>query len=640
MRDFFQRQEKARGRTTLFMGLFVLAVLVVILGVYSAASATVFLLKAFNRPETIVKFVYWDTILFFQTTMATALVIIIASMNKVRSLKGGGGSVALMLGGRLVQPNTRDAAEKRLLNVVEEMAIASGVPVPDVYVMGHETGINAFAAGVGLGDSIICVTKGALMLLSRDELQGVVAHEFSHIFNGDTALNLQLMGMLHGILVISLLGKKMISVLRHTAGRSIWVMFVGGSALYIIGSIGLFCGNLIKAAVSRQREYLADASAVQFTRNPSGLSGALKKIGGLGSGSKLWHPSAPEASHMYFGDGQAASLFPMLSTHPPLDERITRLEPRFDGNYPRVKPLETEKPPKPIRIVPSRDMKAAAMTGAVAMAILDNMGAPMKEHLEEAGDIIGGLPEAVREAAREPYSARALIYTLLVDHDEGVRLRQMDTLVREETVGVVHETGTLLESLPLVDGRARLVLMDMVMPALRTLSREQYISFRETVRALAGADGKLSLLEYVLKHVILHRLDEHFNKRPKKPAQIYSLNGVRRECVLVLSMLARVGERDEEKASLAFMHAARVLWGKGVKADLLERGQCNTGQLDRALERLGLASMLVKKKLIAACIECVAYDKAITAEEGELLRVLTGAMGCPAPIWLVGKEAA
>ena len=286
----------------------------------------------------------WNPELFGLVAMGTSAVIAAGSLYKMAALSGGGHTVAELLGGRLLRADAATPAERRLLNVVEEMAIASGVPVPPVYLLENELGINAFAAGHAPGDAVVAVTAGTLARLSRDELQGVIAHEFSHILNGDMRLNIRLMGVLFGILVIGLTGW---IIFRSTTGGYVRLgardddrkgfnpLPLIGLALYVIGYVGVFFGNLIKAAVSRQREFLADASAVQFTRNPDGIAGALKKIGAVAEGSRIQDPHAEEASHMFFGDALSGwtELFGLLATHPPLVERIKRIDPSFDGDF-------------------------------------------------------------------------------------------------------------------------------------------------------------------------------------------------------------------------------------------------------------------------------------------------------------------
>ncbi len=328
--DFFERQDKARRNTRLLVFYFALAVLSLIVAVDAAVALTFRLVSAHESSfgETPPNPVRFD--LMAAATLGTLAIVSIGSISKTLQLASGGSAVAELLDGRLIHSETRDANERKLLNIVEEMSIASGVPVPQVYVMDNEDGINAFAAGHSTSDAAISVTRGALQLLTRDELQGVIAHEFSHVLNGDMRLNIRLMGLIFGILCLTVIGR----VLIRTRGRKNPLPLLG-LALIIIGFAGVFFGRLIQAAVSRQREGLADASSVQFTRNPAGLAGALKKIGGLEQGSKLKSPRAEEASHLFFANGVGESFFGLLATHPPLIERIRALDPSFDGKFPR-----------------------------------------------------------------------------------------------------------------------------------------------------------------------------------------------------------------------------------------------------------------------------------------------------------------
>ncbi|MGD9265520.1 MAG: M48 family metallopeptidase, partial [Lysobacterales bacterium] len=327
--NFFEHQERSRRQTRWLVFLFLLAVLAIIavidIAILLAFGAMNVEQQGWAAPDTLQS--NWT--LLAGGAFVTALVIALASLFKTMALRSGGGKVARDLGGSRVEADERDPLRRRLYNVVEEIALASGVPVPEVYVLERESAINAFAAGYTPADAAVAVTRGALEKLDRNELQGVIAHEFSHVFNGDMRLNIRLMGALFGILVLSLIGRK---VLRGSlyAGRSrnsngAPVMLIA-VAVTLVGYIGLFFGRWIKSAVSRQREYLADASAVQFTRDPDGIAGALKKIAVYSDASYL-NAETEEVSHMLFGAGEKASMF---ATHPPLNDRIGRIDPSFD----------------------------------------------------------------------------------------------------------------------------------------------------------------------------------------------------------------------------------------------------------------------------------------------------------------------
>ncbi|HOB34044.1 MAG TPA: M48 family metallopeptidase, partial [Verrucomicrobiota bacterium] len=350
--DFFEQQDKARRNTRWLAIYFAAGVAFLVLAIYAAVLV---IYSWAIAPGTEVEGVraapaLWNPRLFTGVAIGTLSVVFLGSLFKTMELSRGGSAVATMLGGRLVSPNTEDPDERRLLNVVEEMALASGVPVPQVYVLDNERGINAFAAGHSTSDAAIGVTRGCVQLLNRDELQGVIAHEFSHILNGDMRLNLRLMGLIFGILCIAVIGRILLRTgsrtyrlgARNRGGNPLPLL---GLALLLIGYVGVFFGRLIQAAVSRQREFLADASAVQFTRNPGGIAGALKKIGGLVYGSRLESAHAEEASHMFFGNGLSNAWFSLMATHPPLVERIRAIDPAFDGRFPRVSAAEVKEPP-------------------------------------------------------------------------------------------------------------------------------------------------------------------------------------------------------------------------------------------------------------------------------------------------------
>ncbi len=416
--DYFQNQDVARKRTGLLVFLFITAVILIVLSVYFAIGLVLELAEPQGPGETVQGLArLWNPELFGMVALGTSGLIAGGSLFKIAALSGGGHTVAELLGGRLLHPDKASPDERRLLNVVEEMAIASGLPVPPVYLLENEAGINAFAAGHTSGDAVVAVTSGTLQRLTRDELQGVIAHEFSHILNGDMRLNIRLMGVLFGILVIGLTGW---IIFRSSMGGG--YVRVGardddrkgfnpipliGLALYIIGYVGVFFGNLIKAAVSRQREFLADASAVQFTRNPDGIAGALKKIGALAEGSRVGDSHAEEASHMFFGEAVSGlnELFGLLSTHPPLIERIQRIDPSFTGDFSQVRLDRIEEAaPTRQRLIPGMRSGVMGLTAAAAVA---RVGTIDQAHIDYAADLKESFPAPLAQAVRDPLGAQA-----------------------------------------------------------------------------------------------------------------------------------------------------------------------------------------------------------------------------------------
>lgn len=667
MQDFFSRQEEARRTTRRLVILFALAIVAIVVAVYLAIKLLVFGAELKGVGLGLAGGGLWHAELFAWVTAATLLVIFAGSSFKTLQLRAGGPAVAELLGGRPVDPNTDDPEERRLLNVVEEMAIASGTPVPDVYLLDRERGINAFAAGHDPDDTVIGVTRGTAHLLSRDELQGVVAHEFSHILHGDVRLDLRLMGLVFGILVLGSIGYHLMRSgfwggSRRRKGGGLALI---GLALFVIGWVGVFFARLIKAAVSRQREFLADASAVQYTRNPGGIAGALRKIGGFTTGSRLDTGRAEEASHLFFADGLRARWLGLTATHPPLDERIRRIDPAFDGTYPTVRWPDAARTPSeaapeekagagPLPIPPvlgdALETAGAGLGsggGAGPDAVAASVGTLDPAHLVWAAALLEGMPDPLRRAAREPASARALVYALLLDPKEEVRARQREVLEREAEPEVVAETGRLLPVLSRAGRDARLPLADLALPALRRLSREQYGRFRRTVTALAEADRRIDLFEYALRRMILRHLEPRFAEgaegegaKKGRAVQYYALRGLREEISLLLSMLAHTGHDGPEAAREAVTAGAAELAGL-VQVDALERSACRLSALDAALDRLAQVTPRLKERVLRAAVAAAGHDRRVTEREGELLRAIADGLGCPVPPFLTadGEDA-
>ena len=629
--DFFERQDAARRNTTRLVILFALAVLALIVSIDLLLAATMGYLG--RNPET--GAVDWalavDPQVVSLAVFGTLIVAGGGTLFKIAQLRGGGQVVAEQLGGRLLNPDTTVPSEQQLLNVVQEMAIASGAPTPPVYLLDHEAGINAFAAGFTPSDAVIGVTRGAAEGFTRDEMQGVIAHEFSHILNGDMRLNIRLIGLLHGILIIGILGYFVLRMAAFSgAGRSRsrqesspLPLLALGAGLMAVGLFGTLFGNLIKAAVSRQREFLADASAVQFTRQPAGIAGALKRIGGATTGSGVQSPNAPEASHMFFGRA-TRGLSGLFSTHPPLAERIRRIDPSWDGALPEGPPVTSTEP--------SRAGVAAFAGGAASSAAptVDQVGQPAGEaHLQYAERLVKSLPAQLVSAAHETYGARAVVYALLLDHEAEPRQRQLMHLEGAADPGVYEETLRLIPIVQQLDMRARLPLLDMSLPALRGLVRAQYELFKQNVAALVQADNAIDLFEWSLHRILLHDLEAHFVRRSPPRVRHRTLASVRSHSELLLSMLAYAGHRDLESAQHGFEQAKRTL---GLpKARLHPVDDLQFSALDTALAAVEEAAPKVKRQLLRAAVACIAADRAVTATEAELLRAMSASIGCPMP---------
>ncbi len=644
--DFFEHQARARRKTVLLVVYFLAAVVLIILAVYAVIAVAV--AQYANDDGGRLPADYWTPEIFLAVSAVTIFIITIGTLYKVFELSGGGETVARAVGGRPVNPDTQVLSERILLNVVEEMALASGTPVPPVYVMDQEHAINAFAAGTTPQNAVIGVTRGTIETLKRDELQGVIAHEFSHVLNGDMRLNIRLIAVLNGILLIATVGY----ILMRTGGTRTYFannkkggnpLPLVGLALYIIGYIGVFFGHLIKSAVSRQREFLADASAVQFTRYPDGIAGALKKIGGLSFGSRLKTERAEEASHMYFGNGLRAPFLQMLATHPPLDERIRRIEPKFDGKFPEVGPIKHTADelvdPRTLRMARQGKQLAhsAAVAGASAFAhdpsaAINQVGAPDLGHVRYAAALVDSLPMEVASTIRDPLGAVATIYALLVDDDEpDIRRVQLDHLTHAGDPRAVAEMQRIAPHVAQVTAESKLPLVSMTLPALKGLSPAQRKAFAADVMFLIKADKRVSLFEYAVHRLIVTRLVERLTHQRPHVVTPRTLRRLAPVVSRLLSTLAQWGSRDAAEVRRAFDAAIATLPTRGARLQLLSREQCDIGVLDEALNQLADVAPAVKKPILNACAVCIGSDGKATVEETELLRVIADALGCPMP---------
>jgi Zn-dependent protease with chaperone function len=652
--NFFENQDRARRKTGLLIFFFAAAVAAIVATLYALAVFVV----GFQGQDPVTGAMrwnlhWWSPELLTQVALFTLFVVGGGSLFKIAQLRGGGAVVAERMGGRLLHADTRDPVERKLLNIVEEMAIASGTATPPVYLLDGEAGINAFAAGFTPNDAAIGVTRGCAERLSRDELQGVIAHEFSHVLSGDMRLNIRLIGVVHGILIIGILGYWLLrsaawsgaASRRSNRDNSGAVLLAIGFGLMVIGFLGTFFGNLIKASVSRQREFFADASAVQFTRNPDGLVGALKKIGGLEVGSRIENPNAPEASHMFFG----RALPSLFSTHPPLEERIRRLDPRFEGE---VRHAAAPTAPAAADTVAGfaadtvagfaadtvAGFAADAVAGVAAEPVgagVDQIGAATPAHVEQAARLIASLPAALTEAAHESWGVRAVIYALLIGDDDAVRRGQLDRLARHADDGVLEETERLLPIVVGLEAAQELTLVDLVIPALRELSPRQYGAFKDNVAALIAADRRIDVFEWTLQRILLQHLAPAFEPVRASRVRHRSLERVAPACAVMLSTLAWAGARSHADAEAAFAHGADELRLPGLR--LLEPEQSGLDALDEALAVLDGLAPLKKGVLLHACAATVAADREVTDREVQLVRAISDSLGCPMPPLLAGQ---
>jgi len=652
--NFFESQERAHKHTTLLIVLFGVAVIalivmtnVLVLVVFGVVNS-----QQMRDGQSFVAQMDWK--MAATVGAGVSVVVLVGSLYKMMALSAGGKVVAESLGGQLIPRNTEEPNQRKLLNIVDEMAIASGTPAPPVYLLANEPGINAFAAGFSPRDAILGITQGAIEQLDRDQLQGVIAHEFSHIFNGDMRLNIRLMGALNGILILGILGYYLMYSASFSgrrrgndnSGVAILALAVG---LMVIGFAGTFFGGLIKAAVSRQREYLADASAVQFTRNADGIAGALKRIGGLKSGSIVRNPGAPEVSHAFFAQGITGFTQWLSSTHPPLASRILRIDPQWDGKFDVSElppPVESQPPAGGTSAMRRPDMArnmaavAAEAAAADAVAIMDQIGQPTQESVLLARSLLSEMPAAIREAAREPYGARAVMYCLLLDKEAGLREQQLALLQDRADKDVYALTISLMPQMDALELRFRLPIIDIAMPALKQLSHIQYPPFLKNLAALINMDSKVDLFEWSLQKILSRHLDGHFHKPLPATARYQDLGQLTRELGFILSVMAHAGAMDQNRAQRAFDASARMLASTGLT--LLSKDQIRIADLDQVLDKLDRLAPADKSRLLTACVISTWHDQKATPAEVELLRAFASVLDCPMPPGMApgGRRAA
>jgi hypothetical protein len=522
-------------------------------------------------------------------------------------------------------------------------------------MMRDEKGINAFAAGYRPGDAVIGVTKGCVEGLTRDELQGVMAHEFSHIINGDMRLNIRLIGLLSGIVLISLIGHIMLRAgalsgggrrSKEGGGAVIVILFVA-VAMLVVGSIGALAARMIQASVSRQREFLADAAAVQFTRNPAGIANALRRIGGGSSHARVKHPRAQEAGHMFFGEGSGSSSFGgSLASHPPLKTRIKRVDPSWDGSM--LEPLGPADDHADRRPLTPRERLERAMPGAQAgtgpggqaailLPLLALAGQPTPAHIDHARTLIGAIPRPLREAAHNASTGRAVVYALLLDRQNtDIRDAQIARLQSQgdpAIAALVTRLGPLAIALP---RDQRLPLLDMTLGSLAHMSDGQHQTFRANIKALIEMDKSVSLFEWVTLGVLTRHLDDRFGAAKPRAVQYYSLGRLGDEVSVLLSAIARAGAADADAAAKAFDLGAATI--NGVKPRLLSKPECTLNRLDAVLTTLAGCTGRLKADLLRAAALVAGADREITATEAELIRAVADTLGVPVPPLLPGQK--
>lgn len=631
--NFFESQDTARRNTGRLIFLFAMAVVslilitnllvMIIFGVLSAEVDSVSAASGFRFN--------WE--IFLGVSVLVAAIILLGSLYKIATLSGGGARIAEMMNGKLLVSGSGDFKEQQLLNVVEEMAIASGTPVPPVYVM-EEEGINAFAAGYTPSDAVVGITRGALNTLNREQLQGVIAHEFSHILHGDMRINIRLIGILHGIMVLGIIGYYLMRSGAHSrrSKDSGGIVFLG-LGLLVIGYVGTFFGNLIKAAVSRQREYLADASAVQFTRNPNGIAGALMQIGNHSTRSYLSHPGSNEISHALFEEGNKSALSRLYATHPPLSKRIEAILPNWDGSYDLVTGPEqevTDTTEAAAGMSRSEKFTAAIVTGAiVGDQLVSQTGNPDGKNLSQAHALLQQIPAGLLSAAREPSAARALVYLMVLGEGESLKEQQLNFLRQSADTGVYQELENLLELGEVIEPEYRLPLIEICLSSLRQLSAQQYELFKTNFEQVIKIDNKVNLFEWSLQKLLFHHLQAVFDSAHKPRLGRKDLKKCESAVSTLLSLLAHASRQPEGEKQAAFQSAAEQL---AMPLQYLSTEQIGFGGINKALDTLNEVKPLQKPLLLKAMAACIVADELIEPAEIELLRAVAASIDCPMPL--------
>ncbi|NQD35431.1 M48 family metallopeptidase [Permianibacter sp. IMCC34836] len=639
--DFFGRQDWARRRSKWLVGYFILAVVMIVVAV-NAATYFAFRISGVTKLPPAE---WFGSAAFGWLSLITLIVIALGSLLKMAQLSGGGQAVADMVGARRVLPETSDPLERRLINVVEEMAIASGTPLPRIYVMDEEQGINAFVAGLKAEETVLVVTRGALQQLNRQELQGVIGHEYSHIMHSDMRLNVKLMGVLAGILLLGQFGEFLLRSLRHVgggrskkdSGNIVLAMIILAIALLVIGYVGLFFGRLIKSAISRQREFLADASSVQYTRDNSGIAGALTKIK-LASGSSLLQSAhAEEMSHMCFGESVHVAMSGLLSTHPPLDDRISAL-----GFTPAV--LARRVSQAASNVVAGNDVAGnevavesaassalasagvSALSGhAAARQAVASVGTVTPSHLDYAQQLLERLPAPLREASHDRQRAGALMLALMLTESAGQQVAALNLIEQQRGPAERAQVTALLFAARALPADGRLALITSARPALEMLREPERQQLLSTLLALARLDQTITPFEYVLSALLRHWLQPAASR--SATTAITRFAAVADELALVIGLVTQAsGSRADEMSA----HYKQTLSSFGISAADLPV-EFDAVKLDQALLTLDRLTPLLKKPLLSTLAELALADQEVTVNERELLRVIAERLNCPMP---------
>jgi Zn-dependent protease with chaperone function/uncharacterized tellurite resistance protein B-like protein len=623
--DFFEQQELARRASRWLLLWYLLAALFVIACFNIAAAMGYAVLATYGAlPLAGAEPLVWRGLVrtylhalfhvpagfHLAVSGVVAAVVTAVSAWHIWKLSEGGPVVAQMLGARYLERGRATPAETRLLNVVEEMAIASGIAVPPVYLLAYDDAVNALVAGHTPNEAVIVATRGLVQKLTRDELQGVMGHEFSHLLNGDMALNVRLVGLLAGLTCFGEWGERLVygaaaearGKSREERGGEV-LSAIFGTLIAFIGFPGSFAAEAIKAAISRQRELLADAASVQFTRNPDAIAGALDAVALLRAGTTLQGLYVQELSHMFFLP--AVVHWWTFPTHPPTEERIRRAHPRFQRDeYRRTRPGSHY-----------HDGRLAVLDGAgnivkvvggieTAAMLAAAVGSPRPEHVDHARRLLEKLPEALKRRLATPEGAEQVMFALLGAHGEQA------SAARFEMQGLGRQQN--------------LLLVELALPALKQFPQKRRDAFLAEMQRLVEADQKVTLAEFVQATLLRQHLREGAGKPLR--TKFGRLAEVAQDTHIVLSLIAHASRGDAAAA-----HAkGKAILGIELPGPL-PVAELSTARLGEALERLRHLEPFTKPRVLKACLETAAADGAFRLAEAELVRAIAATLDCPLP---------
>lgn len=635
--NFFEAQAVARRNTLYVLILYVFCIAILIYLAYWAVY--IFDFNFSRRYQTDESWLPSDIIppinveLFTYISVGMFFCIMVCSLARWIQLSQGGEVVANSMGGRLICLHTKNPDERRLLNIVEEMSIASGVPMPSVYSI-YDPSINAFAAGTTINNAVIGVTTGAMQAFTRDEMQAVIAHEFSHILNGDMRMNIRMIGITFGLSVLGIIGALLLrsslysSIGSRHRNNNAMPLIVAGLILCIIGYAGVFFTNLMRMVISRQREYLADASAVQFTRSQS-IASALDRIANYSSNNAIERPNASEFSHMFFSDGMRSSLHNLFATHPPLKSRILRVMPEWDGSS-AIAVLQPLKDGQAKQTTQSQPLP----TSSISSFASENPTTDKMQRVNQLTDHIGCLTitqhaqdtikqytdSHILDALEDSYSARALIYAFLINQNhQAYHGEQLQHLQQHADSGVYDMVVHLLPTTVNIKPNDQLNLVKMAIMPLRTLSQKQYERFLDNIAHLTIMDDSICFFEWSLQAIVVHALNDTFYPKARLP------NATNDDMAYALSILIRSDKNVVPEQIFQETVTALSLPLQYVST------QFNSQQLFNSMQRLSKLPPHKKQAIVRAFIYAVVHNQTIEEKEEVLLRAYLALLDCPFP---------